>query len=57
VAVLPTPKSNLDRAAILDAFQKMSDELGRHGTTGEPCLFGGAVMVLQVKGLFEEGKI
>ncbi len=41
-----TPKPNLDRAAILDAFQKMSDELGRRGTTGELCLFGGAVMVL-----------
>jgi hypothetical protein len=29
-------KSSLSREAILDAFQKMSDELGRRGTTGEP---------------------
>ena len=39
-------KSNFDRAAILDAFQKLSDELGRRGTTGELCLFGGTVMLL-----------
>jgi hypothetical protein len=39
-------QSNLSRETILDAFQKMSDELARNGTTGELCLFGGAVMVL-----------
>lgn len=39
-------QSNLSREAILDAFQKMSDELAREGTTGEICLFGGTVMVL-----------
>jgi Nucleotidyltransferase of unknown function (DUF6036) len=39
-------QSNLSREAILDAFQRMSDELGRRGTTGELCLFGGTVMVL-----------
>lgn len=39
-------QSHLSREAILDAFQKMSDELARKGTTGELCLFGGTVMVL-----------
>jgi len=39
-------RSGLERAAIIKAFQEMSDELGRRGTTGELCLFGGAVMVL-----------
>jgi hypothetical protein len=39
-------QSNLSREAILEAFQRMSDELGRLGTTGELCLFGGTVMVL-----------
>jgi hypothetical protein len=39
-------KSSLSRDAILAAFQKMSDELGRRGATGELCLFGGTVMVL-----------
>lgn len=39
-------KSSLNREAILDAFGKMSDELGRRGATGEFCLFGGTVMVL-----------
>lgn len=38
--------SALERAAIIKAFQEMSDELARRGTTGELCLFGGAVMVL-----------
>jgi len=38
--------SRLERAAILKAFQEMSAELGRRGTTGELCLFGGTVMVL-----------
>ena len=38
--------SHLERAAIIKAFQEMSDELGRRGITGELCLFGGAVMVL-----------
>ena len=39
-------RSGLERAAIIKAFQEMSDELGRRGTTGELCLFGGTVMVL-----------
>jgi len=39
-------QSNLGRETILDAFQKMSEELARQGTTGEICLFGGTVMVL-----------
>jgi hypothetical protein len=39
-------RSGLERAASIKAFQEMSDELGRRGTTGELCLFGGAVMVL-----------
>lgn len=39
-------QSNLSRETILDAFQKMSDELARNSTTGELCLFGGTVMVL-----------
>ena len=38
--------SGLERAAIIKAFQEMSDELGRRGATGELCLFGGTVMVL-----------
>jgi hypothetical protein len=39
-------QSNLSREAILEAFQRMSDELSRRETTGELCLFGGTVMVL-----------
>ncbi|MGA2871918.1 MAG: hypothetical protein ABSF34_22495, partial [Verrucomicrobiota bacterium] len=39
-------KSGLSRAAIVKAFQEMSDELGHRGVTGELCLFGGTVMVL-----------
>jgi hypothetical protein len=39
-------RSSLERATMIKAFQEMSDELGRRGTTGELCLFGGAVMVL-----------
>jgi Nucleotidyltransferase of unknown function (DUF6036) len=39
-------QSHLSREAILEAFQEMSDELARVGTTGEICLFGGTVMVL-----------
>ena len=31
---------------MLQAFQEMSDELGRRGATGELCLLGGTVMVL-----------
>jgi hypothetical protein len=31
---------------ILKAFQALSDELGRSGSTGELCLLGGTVMVL-----------
>jgi hypothetical protein len=46
-------RSGLERAAIVKAFQEMSDELGWRGATGELCLFGGAVMVLA----FAEGKI
>lgn len=39
-------RSSLERTTIVKAFQEMSDELSRRGTTGELCLFGGAVMVL-----------
>jgi hypothetical protein len=38
--------NGLSREKILKAFQEMSDELARHGVTGEICLFGGTVMVL-----------
>lgn len=38
--------SALTREAILRALGALSDELGRHGVTGELCLFGGTVMVL-----------
>jgi hypothetical protein len=38
-------QSNLSREVMLQAFQEMSDELGRRGTTGG------------VEGLFAEGKI
>ena len=40
------PHSGLERATIIKAFQEMSNELARRGTTGELCLFGGTVMVL-----------
>ncbi|MCX8037710.1 MAG: nucleotidyltransferase [Candidatus Sumerlaeia bacterium] len=40
------PDSGLSREVILRALQRLSDELGRKGVTGEICLFGGAVMVL-----------
>lgn len=39
-------KTILSREVILKAFQALSDELGRSGSTGERCLFGGTVMVL-----------
>jgi len=38
--------SALTREAILRALSSLSEELGRHGITGELCLFGGTVMVL-----------
>jgi len=38
--------SALTREAILSALQRLSDELGRQGVTGEICLCGGTVMVL-----------
>jgi len=38
--------ASLERTAIIKAFQEISDELAHRGTTGELCLFGGAVMVL-----------
>ncbi len=38
--------SGLNRDAILRALQALSDELGKNGTVGEVCLFGGTVMVL-----------
>jgi len=40
------PRSGWDRAAMVKAFQEVSDELGRRGATGELCLFDGTVMVL-----------
>ena len=38
--------STLTRDAILAALRSLSDELGRQGTIGEVCIFGGTVMVL-----------
>jgi hypothetical protein len=38
--------SGLSRTAILNALERLSDELGRRSLTGELCLFGGTVMVL-----------
>ena len=38
--------SALTREAILLALGSLSEELGKHGVTGELCLFGGTVMVL-----------
>lgn len=38
--------NTLSRETILRAFQDLSDELARTGTTGELCLLGGTVMVL-----------
>jgi hypothetical protein len=43
---MPNDKASLDREEILEAFQKISDELGKRSVKGELCLFGGAVMVL-----------
>jgi hypothetical protein len=39
-------KSSLSREEIVNALQKISDELGRRDVKGELCLFGGSVMVL-----------
>ena len=38
--------SSLDRETILKALGLLSEELGRHGVTGELCVFGGTVMVV-----------
>lgn len=38
--------SVLSRVTILRALERLSDELGREGISGEICLFGGTVMVL-----------
>ncbi|MSU63393.1 MAG: hypothetical protein EXS31_13525 [Pedosphaera sp.] len=38
--------SALTRETVLRALSSLSDELGKHGVTGELCLFGGTVMVL-----------
>ncbi len=43
---MATEKSSLSRAEILDAFQDLSNELGRQAVTGELCLLGGTAMVL-----------
>jgi hypothetical protein len=43
---MPAQKSSLSRDEIVNAFQKISDELGRRNNKGELCLFGGAIMVL-----------
>jgi Nucleotidyltransferase of unknown function (DUF6036) len=40
------PKATLDRQTILRGLQILAERLGQRGTTGELCLFGGAVMVL-----------
>jgi methylmalonyl-CoA mutase cobalamin-binding subunit len=44
-----TPKMELSVQAITEAFQILSDELGKRGVTGELCVFGGIVMVLAFK--------
>ncbi|HUS33948.1 MAG TPA: hypothetical protein VM680_01225 [Verrucomicrobiae bacterium] len=41
--------SGLSAEEIIGALSALSDELGRAGTKGEICLFGGAVMVLAFK--------
>lgn len=43
---MPQDKSSLSREEIVNALQKISDELGRRSVKGELCLFGGSVMVL-----------
>ena len=43
---MPPEKSSLSREEIVNALQKVSDELGRRSVKGELCLFGGSVMVL-----------
>jgi hypothetical protein len=43
----PTPDpSSLSRETILHALERLSEELGQRGVSGEICLFGGTVMVL-----------
>ena len=43
---MPPQKACLSREEIINAFQKISDELGQRGVKGELCLFGGTIMVL-----------
>lgn len=41
-----THQSTLTRDQILQALERLSEDLGLQGVTGEMCLFGGSVMVL-----------
>ncbi len=43
---MPQKNSSLSREEIINAFQRISDELGHRGVKGELCLFGGSAMVL-----------
>lgn len=45
-AQLQPAGSALTRETILRALGLLSEDLGKHGVTGEICLFGGTVMVL-----------
>lgn len=40
------PSAPLNRQTIVRGLEALSERLGQRGTTGELCLFGGAVMVL-----------
>ena len=42
---MASEKPSLNRTEILDAFQDLSDELGRQGATGEICPLDGTAMV------------
>jgi hypothetical protein len=42
--------SALTRGELLNALRVLSDGLGEQGVTGELCLFGGTVMMLESSG-------
>jgi hypothetical protein len=46
MSTTPHDQSSLSRETILHALERLSEELGGRGVTGEICLFGGTVMVL-----------
>jgi hypothetical protein len=45
-ATEPSGASSLTREQIVASLSALSEELGKRGTTGELCIFGGTVMVL-----------